>query len=86
VAGSRGIRSSCGVCSDSVGSPGSLPQLCTIDEVACYLGVSEYTVRRRLKSGELPGRKCGARWLVRVVDLAEYVEPPSARRLRSTTA
>ena len=52
-----------------------LPQLVTPDEAAAYLGVSPYTVRARLNSGAIPGRKHGARWLIRVVDLAAYVEP-----------
>jgi len=53
----------------------SLPQLVSPEEAAEYLGISAYTVRERLKSGEIPGRKHGARWLIRVVDLAQYVEP-----------
>jgi excisionase family DNA binding protein len=52
-----------------------LPQLMSPDDAAEYLGVSAYTVRQRLKSGEIPGRKHGARWLIRVVDLIHYVEP-----------
>jgi len=52
-----------------------LPQLVTPEEAAAYLGVSPYTVRERLKQGDLPGRKHGSRWLIRVVDLAAYVEP-----------
>jgi excisionase family DNA binding protein len=52
-----------------------LPQLVTPDEAASYLGISPYTVRARLNSGAIPGRKHGARWLIRVVDLAAYVEP-----------
>jgi excisionase family DNA binding protein len=55
-----------------------LPQLVTPEEAAQYLGVSAYTVRHRLKCGELPGRKHGSRWLIRVVDLAQYVEPNNA--------
>ena len=55
--------------------PVHLPQLVTPDEAAAYLGVSPYTVRERLKEGSLPGRKHGARWLIRVVDLVDYVEP-----------
>ena len=39
----------------------SLPQLVSPDEAADYLGVSAYTIRERLKSGELPGRKHGSR-------------------------
>jgi len=52
-----------------------LPQLLTPEEAAPYLRVSAYTVRQRLKSGELPGRKHGSRWLIRVVDLESYVNP-----------
>ena len=52
-----------------------LPQLMSPEAAAEYLGVSAYTVRERLKSGEIPGRKHGARWLIRVVDLVQYVEP-----------
>lgn len=55
-----------------------LPQLATPEEAAEYLGISPYTVRQRLKSGELAGRKHGARWLIRVADLASYVEPNNA--------
>ena len=57
----------------------SLPQLVSPEVVAEYLGVSPYTVRERLKSGELPGRKHGSRWLIRVVDLVNYVEPNNVR-------
>jgi len=53
----------------------SLPQLLSPDEAAAYLGVSSYTVRQRLNAGEIPGRKHGSRWLIRVIDLAAYVEP-----------
>jgi excisionase family DNA binding protein len=56
-------------------NPLPLPQLLSPEEVAAYLGVSVYTIRERLKQGEIPGRKHGARWLVRVVDLVQYVEP-----------
>jgi excisionase family DNA binding protein len=52
-----------------------LPQLVSPEEAGQYLGVSAYTVRDRLKRGEIPGRKHGARWLIRVVDLLQYVEP-----------
>ncbi len=52
-----------------------LPQLISPEEAAEYLGISAYTLRERLKSGEIPGRKHGSRWLIRVVDLAQYVEP-----------
>lgn len=52
-----------------------LPQLVSPEEAAKYLRVSAYTIRERLKRGEIPGSKHGARWLIRVVDLDKYVEP-----------
>lgn len=55
-----------------------LPQLMSPEEVAGYLGISAFTVRQRLKAGDIPGRKHGARWLVRVVDLEAYVAPNNA--------
>ncbi len=62
----------------SVGAT-SLPQLVSPEEAAKYIGVSAYTIRERLKNGELPGRKHGSRWLIRVIDLANYVEPNNVR-------
>ena len=56
-----------------------LPQLYTPEEAADYLGVSAYPVRRRLNHGQIPGRKCGGRWLIRASDLAAYVEPNNNR-------
>ena len=65
-----------GVCSASAAADAQLlPQLLSPEDVANYLGVSAYTVRARLKRGEIPGRKHGARWLIRVADLTAYVEP-----------
>lgn len=52
-----------------------LPQLMSPEQVAEYLGLSAYTVRNRLKRGEIPGRKHGSKWLIRVADVARYVEP-----------
>lgn len=52
-----------------------LPQLVSPEEAAKYLQVSAYTIRERLKRGEIPGSKHGARWLIRVIDLDKYVEP-----------
>lgn len=52
-----------------------MPQLLSPEEASQYLGVSAYTIRERLKRGEIPGRKHGARWPIRVTDLIQYVEP-----------
>ena len=59
--------------------PMSMPQLLSPEEASEYLGISAYTIRERLKRGEIPGRKHGARWLIRVVDLIQYVEPNNFR-------
>ena len=56
-----------------------LPQLLSPGQASEYLGISAYTIRERLKRGEIPGRKHGARWLIRVVDLVQYVEPNNFR-------
>ena len=45
----------------------------TIHEVATLLKVSVYTVTRRLKSGEIPGRKIGKTWRVMGSDLIKYM-------------
>lgn len=52
-----------------------LPQLVTPKEAAIYLRCSEYTVRARLKSGTLKGKKNGAIWTIRVEDLRRHVTP-----------
>jgi excisionase family DNA binding protein len=42
---------------DSSGEPAM-----DVTAIAAYLGVSEYTVRRCLKNGQIPGRKYGKEW------------------------
>jgi excisionase family DNA binding protein len=43
---------------------GSVSRLCSIDATAERLGVSTFTVRRRIKSGALKGVRIGRRVLV----------------------
>ena len=52
-----------------------LPQLYSPSEAGAYLGISTDAVLRRLKTGDLPGKKHGRRWCIRAIDLAAYVEP-----------
>ncbi len=54
-----------------------LPQLVTVDDASRYLKVHASTVSSWCKSGRLPARKVGNRWLIRVIDLAEFVDPTS---------
>lgn len=39
-----------------------LPMLLRVPDMASALGISEEDVRRRLRRGELPGRKVGGSW------------------------
>lgn len=52
-----------------------LPQLVTCAQASAYLGKSEYTIRQMLKDGKLKGSRCGATWLIRVIDLRRFVTP-----------
>ena len=46
----------------------------TPEQVADRLQVSVWTVRRWLKSGELPGIRFGGVWRVSEADLAAFIE------------
>lgn len=50
------------------------PALLTVAEVAEHLRVSEMTVYRLLKRGDLPARRVGQRWRIAVEDLTAYLE------------
>jgi excisionase family DNA binding protein len=52
-----------------------LPQLVTPAQAASYLGISQYTVRQRLRDGSLRGKKLGGQWTILVEDLVAYVTP-----------
>lgn len=47
----------------------------TIYEVAEKLGFHHNTVRRMIKNGELPAKKYGNTWRIRVDDLQRFTEP-----------
>lgn len=40
------------------------PDRMTVRELAAYLGISEMSAYRGLEAGQLPGRRCGALWLI----------------------
>ena len=41
-----------------------LPDLCLVEDLAVRLRMSESAVRTHLRSGAIPGRKIGRRWVV----------------------
>jgi len=47
----------------------------TIYEVAELLGLHDHTIRRMIKSGELPAKKYGQQWRIRVEDLIQFTDP-----------
>lgn len=54
------------------GYVGNLPvPLCTVGEFAFVTGLSEQTIRRCLRAGELPARQIGHRWFIRTDKLLE---------------
>jgi excisionase family DNA binding protein len=62
-------------CSAPTVEPTLLPQIYNTEQAAQYLGISPDAVLYRLKKGLLPGRKHGGRWVIRAIDLAQFVEP-----------
>jgi len=51
----------------------------SLEEVAQRLGVSERTVRRWIKSGELPAYKPGREYRIRDGELEEFLQSRKAR-------
>ena len=49
-----------------------------VKELEPILGVSEQTIKRRIKAGELPARKIGGKWKITRADLEEYINNASA--------
>lgn len=52
----------------------------SLKEVGALLGLSDATIRRRLKDGTLPAAKIGGVWRVRRADLDRLFPAPSRRR------
>jgi len=60
----------------------SLPDLATAESIALQLGVTPSSVRALFRSGAIPGRKLGRRWVAsRVELLASLSRPANTLRL-----
>ena len=54
----------------------SLPDVVTVDDLACHLRLSPSAVRAALREGRIPGRRVGRRWLIsRPALLASFARP-----------
>lgn len=51
-----------------------LPLFCTVSEVTNILRKSEFWVREKMRTGELPGKKFGGEWRVAKNDLIAYLQ------------
>ena len=65
------------------GDAGDEPDL-TLQEAADLLGVHYMTAYRYVRTGRLPGRRIGAHWHVRRVDLDQIVAAAPAGRTATT--
>lgn len=54
------------------------PTVYTVADVACIVGCSEETVRRRIHAGQLDAVTSGARWLVSAAALDRYLSGDSS--------
>lgn len=51
---------------------GNLPiPLCTVGEFAFVTGLSDQSIRRYIRAGELPAKRIGHRWFIRTDKLLE---------------
>jgi excisionase family DNA binding protein len=57
-----------------------------VHEAAAYLAVSETTLHRMLRRGELPHTRAGRSLRFRVVDLDRYLEEQTSRTWKAHTA
>ena len=53
----------------------SVPEVAVVEDLALYLRCSPATVRRLLRTGVLPGRKIGRRWVIERHALLRAVAP-----------
>jgi excisionase family DNA binding protein len=59
--------------------------LLTAPEVADVLRLNHQVVQRKLQAGEIPAYRIGREWRVKKIDLIEWLEQHSNRRLPKTT-
>jgi len=57
-----------------------LPQTFTVQEVAKHLKVTEITIYRLLKKGEIVGYKVGDSWRIDEKDLKSYIKKQKKKR------
>ena len=57
-----------------------LPQTFTVQEVAKHLKVTEITIYRLLKKGEIVGYKVGDSWRIDEKDLKAYIRKQKKKR------
>jgi len=55
-----------------------LPEILDLRDLAFWLRCSRSTARARLRSGEIPGRRLGRRWLITRTALLRALEAPTA--------
>jgi excisionase family DNA binding protein len=51
-----------------------MEELYTPKDVARILGITEYTVREKLKEKEIPGFRLYGRWKIRPEELRRYIQ------------
>lgn len=54
--------------------PYTVPRVIGIKQAAAEFGISEYAIRRWIKSGQLPVITCGKRFLVNCTVLSKFLE------------
>lgn len=64
------------------GSPYELPEICSVRQVANTLDLSELTVRRLIKSGEIKAVKSGRRWSIPRQVIVDLLTDSSATPIR----
>lgn len=55
----------------------TLPKLLTVQEAANYLRVTDQTIIRYIKAGDLEARKVGRQWRVEETKLHSFTAPPA---------
>ena len=56
-------------------------EVLTAEEVAEYLRIHPYTLRRLARAGKLPGFKIGGQWRFNKVDIDSLIKNPQVKKL-----
>jgi len=54
-----------------------MEEMLTPEDIAKILNVSEYTVREKLRDGDIKGKKVRNQWRVKPSDLQDYINSPN---------